>query len=482
MKMWTVVRFVTVVVPVALGGCAGLSQDGDGLAALTSYERGKFHYAAGQYGLAVKQFQTAVDRYPASVEALNGLAATYDQLGRFDLSARYYGRALAANPDSIQTLNNIGYSYLMQERFDLSVAYLRDAYTRDRNDTVVLANRRMAEVSLQEADLKRALEPEAEKKTEVARARPPKAEKKHVKPWIERTASVVQTLVTEPQLVLVDMAEDAGVSPQLAAFRPKQPEAGELLLQPMAAPIGAVSPASTTKLTPLAPAAAAASLAPATEVEVASLAPAAEAASLAPVAEVEVASLAPATEVASLAPAAEAVQPESIAEAASMAPAAEAALPMTATEVVSPMATTEVAALVVEEVELPAGGKTPAVPSVGDPIPLVRFERTPAIEVSNGTGRLRMAARMRAFLGTEGVGVGRLTNANHYSHMETTIFYRDGWKHYAEYLARILPAIVDLSGNDDQASDIRVELGADLLDFDRGMFYADRKSSHDHSS
>ncbi len=462
MKMWTVVRFVTVVAPVALGGCAGLSQDGDGLAALTSYERGKFHYAAGQYGLAVKQFQTAVDRYPASVEALNGLAATYDQLGRFDLSARYYGRALAANPDSTQTLNNIGYSYLMQKRFDLSVAYLRDAYTRDRNDTVVLANRRMAEVSLQEADLKRALEPEAEKKTEVARARPPKAEKKHVKPWIERTASVVQTLVTEPQLVLVDMAEDAGVSPQLAAFRPKQPEAGELLLQPMAAPIGAVSPASTTKLTPLAPAAAATSQAPVTEVEVASLAPA--------------------TEVASLAPAAEAVQPESIAEAVSMAPAAEAAQPMTATEVVSPMATTEVAALVVEEVELPAGGKTPAVPSVGDPIPLVRFERTPAIEVSNGTGRLRMAARMHAFLGTEGVGVGRLTNANHYSHMETTIFYRDGWKHYAEYLARILPAIVDLSGNDDQASDIRVELGADLLDFDRGMFYADRKSSHDHSS
>lgn len=146
------------------------------------------------------------------------------------------------------------------------------------------------------------------------------------------------------------------------------------------------------------------------------------------------------------------------------------------------MATTEVAALVVEEVELTVGGKAPDVPSVGDPIPLVRFERTPAIEVSNGTGRLRMAARMRAFLGTEGVDAGRLTNANHYSHMETTIFYRDGWKHYAEYLARILPAIVDLSGNDDQAADIRVELGADLLDFDRDMFYADRKSSHDHSS
>ncbi|MEE8507205.1 MAG: tetratricopeptide repeat protein [Kiloniellales bacterium] len=435
MKIWTVVRFVAVVAPMALGGCAGLSQGGDGLAALTSYERGKFHYAAGHYGLAVNHFQTAVDRNPASVVALNGLAATYDQLGRFDLSARYYGRALAANPDSTQTLNNIGYSYLMQKRFDLSVAYLRDAYTRDRNDTVVLANRRMAEVSLQEADLKRAAEPEAEKKTEVARARPPRAEKKQVKPWIERTASTVQTLVTEPQLVLVDMAEDAGVSPQLAAFRPKQPEAGELLLQPMASPIEAVSPASTTKLTPLAPAAEGASLAPVTEVEI-----------------------------------------------VSMAPAAEAAQPMTATEVVSPMATTEVAALVIEEVELTVGGKAPDVPSVGDPIPLVRFERTPAIEVSNGTGRLRMAARMRAFLGTEGVDAGRLTNANHYSHMETTIFYRDGWKHYAEYLARILPAIVDLSGNDDQAADIRVELGADLLDFDRDMFYADRKSSHDHSS
>ena len=149
---WKNFRFVAVFASLALAACADLTEDGR-YSELSFYGRGKFHYDAGQFGLAVKHFRSAVDREPGSVKALNGLAASYDRLGRYDLATKYYGRALGADPESTQTLNNIGYSYLLQKRFDLAVAYLRDAHSRDRNDPVIQANRMVAEVAHMEHEV-----------------------------------------------------------------------------------------------------------------------------------------------------------------------------------------------------------------------------------------------------------------------------------------------------------------------------------------
>jgi hypothetical protein len=101
----------------------------------------------------------------------------------------------------------------------------------------------------------------------------------------------------------------------------------------------------------------------------------------------------------------------------------------------------------------------------------------PLVEVSNGTGRLAMAARIRDHLESKGVVVKRLSNADHYRHQETTIFYRGGWRSYAEDLARMLPAVIDLDGHPGQGSDVRLELGGDLLEFDRGLYYAVKRSN-----
>lgn len=551
---------------VTLGGCLGGTDGGQSID-LSAYERGKLHYNAGRFGLAVTHFQSAVSRKPDSIEALNGLAASYDRLGRYDLSARYYDRALAADPESTQTLNNIGYSYLLQDRLDLAVAYLRDAQSRDGKDPVVLANRKKAEVSYQEADLKRSAEAaraerfappaSAPSRPQVA-AQAPVASSARVKPWIERTAPKVQTLVTQPQVALLGAVDEVGIDPQLAAYRPQQPAAEELLpdhstapmlLEPRpspqageavlrevrAAPIVAPEAPRAPNRPPSVPVTAPVTgLAPA-EVTVASLDPLPaleglatetpdgavgavgaveaglvagsvapmgpnpqeslggaivrllpeardhiDAAGLAPV-EVTVASLDPVRGLSDIAP--------SIAPSSSVA-ATESVVPEVALRDLDPLdaleneafetksgsqqqatpvteaAEVEVATL---SVVVPAASRVDAGLAVAASLPLV--------EVSNGTGRLAMAARIREHLESKGVVVKRLSNADHFRHQETTIFYRGGFRSYAEDLARMLPAVIDLDGGSDQESDVRLELGGDLLDFDRGLYYAVKRTN-----
>ena len=69
-----------------------------------------------------------------------------------------------------------------------------------------------------------------------------------------------------------------------------------------------------------------------------------------------------------------------------------------------------------------------------------------------------------------------LTNADHYSHFETIVYYREPWRQYAQELARLLPAVVELEIDDSQRADVRIELGGDLLDFDRRMYYVIKRS------
>ncbi len=514
-----------------LGGCLG-GTGGSDVVDLSAYQRGKHHFNAGHFGLAVGHFQSAVRREPDSVEALNGLAASYDKLGRFDLSARYYERALVANPDSAQTLNNIGYSYLLQERFDLAVAYLRDAQSRDTEDAVVVANRNTAEVSYQEADLRRSAE---EARTEVQLAAPamtparpqvaaqsldssnPLPASRRVKPWIERTAPKVQTLVTRPQVALLGAIEEAGLNPQFAAYRPQLPKVEELLPNHATAPMTLDSQVSSLLEEPrqeVRPARDRAPTIPVT-IPVAGLKPAVVAiatldplltfpsvsaegsggaddgldtgrsAESAPIVAI-VASLDTSRRLSDVAPGQG--QP-SVATTELIAPEVKLSeldpldafeddvleavngLPQENVDQFAPapgVAEFEVAALGAVVLDAPRSDALridaqSAVAVVGS---------LPLVEVSNGTGRLHMAARVRDYLAAEGIVVKRLTNAENFKHRETVIFYRSGWRAYAEKLARMLPAVIDIDGHPGQESDVRLELGGDLLNFDRGLYYA----------
>lgn len=80
-------------------------------------DQGKLQFMNGNFGLAEKHFREAVELRRDNAEALMGLAACYDRLGRFDLADRTYGQLLKVAGRQPRIVNNMGYSqYLRGEK------------------------------------------------------------------------------------------------------------------------------------------------------------------------------------------------------------------------------------------------------------------------------------------------------------------------------------------------------------------------------
>ena len=54
------------------------------------------------------------------------------------------------------------------------------------------------------------------------------------------------------------------------------------------------------------------------------------------------------------------------------------------------------------------------------------------IEVANGAGRNRMATRIGEYLSSQGLHVGRISNADHFEHTATTVYFRAGHRAQAQ--------------------------------------------------
>ena len=74
------------------------------------------HFALGNVALALQGFRAAYREDPANVDALNGMAACYDKMGRFDLSRGYYEQALALAPHDRRLYANLATSLDLQGR------------------------------------------------------------------------------------------------------------------------------------------------------------------------------------------------------------------------------------------------------------------------------------------------------------------------------------------------------------------------------
>jgi Tfp pilus assembly protein PilF len=119
-------------------GCAGyaakneslwvlLERAGQSQPMLSAYDQGKRYLTLGNFGLAIDAFQRELGQNPNSVPALNGLAVSYDRLGRADAAQQYLDRALALDPNSTVTLSNLAYLNLSHGNKAVALAYAEHA-------------------------------------------------------------------------------------------------------------------------------------------------------------------------------------------------------------------------------------------------------------------------------------------------------------------------------------------------------------------
>lgn len=78
---------------------------------------GRAQLALGNVGLALEAFRIALREDPNSIDALAGLAAGYDRMGRFDLSRRNYEAALAIAPSDVGLLGAFAQSLQLQGQY-----------------------------------------------------------------------------------------------------------------------------------------------------------------------------------------------------------------------------------------------------------------------------------------------------------------------------------------------------------------------------
>ena len=535
MRLRSFVQLTVAALPIAFAGCTDSASEiraRYGNASWTAeeltstpYERAKQHFAAGRFGLAVKHFELAISQDPDSVEALNGLAASFDQLQRFQLAERYYLRALNLDPGNAQTLNNLGYSYLMQRRYDLALAHLKDALVLDPMNEMVQDNLQQAQASLEleNRDFLASAVGSAEFRDVAAAPRtvslrsqadeaaapsgrdaPPVVQIQALAAsdeiWVERSSGAVQTLITRPNPELLIAMRDAGLAPRIANFRnqvavtavqtrPAPWQATHLMIAEAMVQgqlSGAIRQDQLVEELLDAPVAA-----PTVAVDIAAL----------PQLSATVIEETPAAALSDLPQLSAAITDSGVvADVRTVARVSVRTVDGPADDTFGDLP--QLSAAVIEAADSPAEGEVPSVrtenpvirqvaavgyeafvrwpdaPRRDDPPALPPgSDESPVIEVSNGTGRSQMAFRIGQFLDSEGLNVLRLTNAEHFSHQETVIFYRREWLRKAQELAACLPIEVSLEAAPNQTSDITIRLGGDLLNFDQGLFYANRESS-----
>ncbi len=101
---------------------------------------GKEHFRNANFGLAEKHFRQAVEQSQDNLEAVVGLAASYDQLGRFELADRLYGEAMRISGGSAMVLNNRGYSYYLRRDFKRARADFQAALRKDSANEMARRN------------------------------------------------------------------------------------------------------------------------------------------------------------------------------------------------------------------------------------------------------------------------------------------------------------------------------------------------------
>ena len=106
----------------------------------TALIQARSHFRNNDFGYSAAYYKKATEMAPGSAEALFGLAASYDRLGRFDLSDRVYIALLKVSGPTVQYYNNVGYSYMLRGELSKALTSFRKAEQIDPNNIVVANN------------------------------------------------------------------------------------------------------------------------------------------------------------------------------------------------------------------------------------------------------------------------------------------------------------------------------------------------------
>ncbi|WP_373709249.1 tetratricopeptide repeat protein [Kaistella sp.] len=88
-----------------------------------SYNMGKDFMEQGNYQLAIKSFEKALENDENFVLALDDIAISYRQLNQFDEAITYYKKSLAVFPEGDFALMNIAVVYNLKEDYKTSNEY-----------------------------------------------------------------------------------------------------------------------------------------------------------------------------------------------------------------------------------------------------------------------------------------------------------------------------------------------------------------------
>ena len=110
---------------------------------------GQEHFANQNYGLALENFEKAVESSSDNASAWLGLAASYDQLGKFKNADRAYEQLVQLKAGNARVYNNIGYSYLLRGDYPKARQYLSRAQDIDPSLEEVQGNIHLLEKTIQ---------------------------------------------------------------------------------------------------------------------------------------------------------------------------------------------------------------------------------------------------------------------------------------------------------------------------------------------
>ncbi|HEX6102905.1 MAG TPA: LytR C-terminal domain-containing protein [Alphaproteobacteria bacterium] len=475
MRKFCVAVGLSTVLASGLGGCASLG-GAPTAGALDAYASGKENFSAGRLGLALADFQRALQEQGPSVDRLNALAATYDRLSRFDLADRAYRQALVLDPNSPQTLNNIGYSYMLRGRPDLASAYLAKAQSVAKGDPVIGGNLALASDSLTGTAERSPAEASAPAQQAAVRQEPAPTivEASSIVPLPAPVQSEAPGVMPVPAPVQTEAPRAVLVHTEAPSTVPVQSEAPSVVAQvaeassvvavpgPVSRPaVELLKPQHGTSIQPVAKGVFQLVTVGEEEPETAPDGQRAGAsAAVAATASFEIPRVTEAMPAVTAVPVS-AVQAEPLEELQALAPAAG---PVQLTTPMLPMAGIIKASADAADLPFAAAASEPDTASV------VASGRailaTALVEVSNGSGIERSGARFRAYLRDQGVPVKRLTNDAQFGHSRTVLYYRDGFLAAAQAIASELPMPIALERNDGQRSDLRLRLGLNSKPFD----------------